>query len=60
MAVRRGREAAATSVSFTTRKLESLLATLHAMSDDQLAALRSYDAERANAAQPPAVTRRRG
>jgi predicted O-methyltransferase YrrM len=35
-------------------KLESLLATLHARSDEQLAALRSYDAERAKAAQPPA------
>jgi predicted O-methyltransferase YrrM len=35
-------------------KLESLLATLHARSDEQLAALRSYDAERAKAAQSPA------
>jgi predicted O-methyltransferase YrrM len=35
-------------------KLESLLATLHARSDEQLAALRSYDTERAKAAQPSA------
>ena len=35
-------------------KLESLLASLHARSDEQLAALRSYDTERANAAQPSA------
>ena len=35
-------------------KLESLLATLHARSDEQLAALRTYDAERASEAKPPA------
>ncbi|MGZ3342395.1 MAG: O-methyltransferase, partial [Reyranella sp.] len=35
-------------------KLESLLATLHARSDEQLAALRTYDAERASETQPPA------
>jgi len=36
-------------------KLEGLLAALHARSDEQLAALRSYDAERVNAALPPAA-----
>ena len=36
-------------------KLEGLLASLHARSDEQLAALRSYDAERVNEAQPPAA-----
>ena len=36
-------------------KLEGLLAALHARSDEQLAALRSYDAERVNEAQPPAA-----
>ena len=35
-------------------KLESLLATLHARSDEQLAALRTYDAERASETKPPA------
>ena len=33
-------------------KLESLLATLHARSDEQLAALRTYDTERASEAKP--------
>ena len=36
-------------------KLEGLLAGLHARSDEQLAALRTYDAERVNEAQPPAA-----
>ena len=36
-------------------KLEGLLAALHARSDEQLAALRTYDAERVNEAQPPAA-----
>src|SRR5258708_37889792 len=36
-------------------KLEGLLAALHARSDEQLAALRSYDAERVNEALPPAA-----
>ena len=36
-------------------KLESLLAALHARSDEQLAALRSYDAERVNEARPSAA-----
>jgi predicted O-methyltransferase YrrM len=35
-------------------KLESLLADLHARSDAQIAAMSSYDAERAGSAQPPA------
>ena len=35
-------------------KLGSLLASLHARSDAQMAAIRSYDAERAASAQPPA------
>jgi predicted O-methyltransferase YrrM len=35
-------------------KLERLLAELHARSDEQLAELRSYDAERVNQAQPAA------
>lgn len=34
-------------------KLECLLAGLHARSDDQVAAMRSYDAERATKAPPP-------
>src|SRR6266568_4618857 len=49
----RGRESAAMSV-LQDPKLESLLATLHARSDEQLAALRTYDAERASETQPPA------
>jgi predicted O-methyltransferase YrrM len=36
-------------------KLEGLLAALHARSDEQLAALRSYDAERVNETLPPAA-----
>src|SRR5258707_637144 len=35
-------------------KLEDLLAALHARSDEQLAALRSYDAERVNETRPAA------
>jgi predicted O-methyltransferase YrrM len=35
-------------------KLESLLATLHARSDEQLAALRTYDTERASETKPAA------
>src|SRR5216683_4177848 len=53
MTARRGRESAAMSV-LSDPKLEDLLATLHARSDEQLAALRTYDAERTNAAQPAA------
>jgi predicted O-methyltransferase YrrM len=34
-------------------ELECLLAGLHARSDDQVAAMRSYDAERAKKASPP-------
>src|SRR5580704_6891642 len=51
---RRGRESAAMSVLHDP-KLEGLLAALHARSDEQLAALRSYDAERVNEAQPAAA-----
>src|SRR5258708_33168618 len=54
MTARRGRESAAMSVLDDPR-LEGLLAALHARSDEQLAALRSYDAERINEAQPPAA-----
>jgi predicted O-methyltransferase YrrM len=53
MTARRGRESAAMSVLHDP-KLESLLATLHAKSDEQLAALRTYDAERASETKPPA------
>src|SRR5260370_26392897 len=49
-----GRGSAAMSV-LNERKLEGLLAALHDRSDEQLAALRSYDAERINEAQPPAA-----
>src|SRR5258708_8115000 len=54
MTARRAREAAAMSVLHDP-KLEGLLAGLHARSDEQLAALRTYDAERVNEAQPPAA-----
>src|SRR5260370_27024095 len=54
MTARRGRESAAMSV-LSDPKLEGLLAALHARSDEQPAALRSYDAERVNEAQPPAA-----
>src|SRR6476646_625009 len=48
------REAAAMSVLHDP-KLEGLLAGLHARSDEQLTALRTYDAERINEAQPTAA-----
>src|SRR5450631_3743660 len=54
MTARRGRGSAAMSV-LNDPKLEGLLAALHARSDEQLAALRSYDAERINEAQPTAT-----